>query len=124
MELDFSSPETVPNASDNGQEDSKSISSSITITDESHNSERSRLQKLIPPRPRVVDECNLETHTDAIKKRTLTDADGDTKQHTQKSNSDNSKCDYTTRQSKGKVKLNSTEIDSKNTALIVPSLDI
>jgi hypothetical protein len=59
MELDFSSPETIPNAPGSDQEDSKSISSSITSTDESHNSERYRLQNLTPPHPRVVDECNL-----------------------------------------------------------------
>ena len=124
MELDLSSPETIPNASDNDQKDCKSISSSITSTNESHNSGRSRLHNLTPPRPRVIDECNLETHTDATKKCTLTNADGDTREHTWESNSDNSKCDYTTRQPKGKAKPNSTKIDSKNTALIVPSLDL
>ena len=67
MELDFSSPETIPNASDNDQDDNKSLSSSITSTDDSHKTERSRLQKLTPPRTRVIDECNIETHTDVYK---------------------------------------------------------
>ena len=124
MELNFSSPETIPNASDNDQEDNKSLSSSITSTDVSHDSERSRLQNLTPPRTRVIDECNIETHTDVNKKRTLTDADGDIREHTWESNSDHSKCDYTTRQPKGKAKPNSNEIDSNTTALVEPSLDL
>ena len=67
MELDFSSPETIPNASDNDQEDNKSLSSSITSTDDSHKTERSRLQKLTPPRTHVIAECNIENHTDVNK---------------------------------------------------------
>ena len=67
MELGFCSPETIPNASDNDQEDTKSLSLSITSTDESHDSRRSRLQELTPPHTRVVDECNIETHTDVNK---------------------------------------------------------
>ena len=93
MELDSSSPETIPNASDNDQEGNKSLSSSITSTDDSHKTERSRLQKLTPPRTRVIDECNIETHADVNKKHTLTDADGDIREHTWESNSDNSKCE-------------------------------
>ena len=124
MELDFSSPETNPNASDNDQEDNKSLSSSITSTDDSHKTERSRLQNLTPPRTRVIDECNIETHTDVNKQRTLPNADGDKREHTWESNSDNSKCDYTTRQPKGKAKPNSNEIDSNTTALVEPSLDL
>ena len=123
MELDFSSPETIPNASDNDQEDNKSLSSSITSTDDSHKTERSRLQKLTPPRTRVIDECNIEIPTDVNRKRTLPNADGDKREHTWESNSDNSKCDYTTRQAKGKAKLNSNEIDSNTTALVETSLD-
>ena len=82
MELLFSSPETIPNASDNDEKDENSLSSSITSADKSFNSERSRLQNLTPPRPRLTDDFNPEPVTDTIRKRTLTEADGEKQEHT------------------------------------------
>ena len=48
----------------------------------------------------------------------------DKREHTWESNADNSKCDYTTRQPKGKAKPDSNEIDSTTTALVETSLDL
>ena len=123
MELLFSSPERIPNASDNDEKDDNSISSSITSADKSCNSE-SRIQDLTPPRPRLPDDSNPEPVTDTIRKRTLTEVDGGRQEHTWESNSENSKFDYTNRQPKGKAKLQNNEDNSNNTAIPVPTLDI
>ena len=122
MELLFSSPERIPNASDNDEKDDNSISSSITSADKRCNSE-SRIQNLTPPRPQLTDDSNPKPVTDTIRKGTLTEVDGGRQEHTWESNSENSKCDYTNRQPKGKAKLQNNEDNSKNTALPVVSYD-
>ena len=54
----------------------------------------------------------------------LTEVDGGRQEHTWEFNSENSKCDYSNRQPKGKAKLQNNEDNSKSTALPVPTFDI
>ena len=105
FKITYSSPETIPNASDR-EDDDANETSSISSADASQSS--TRLKNLTPPREGFVDNYEENVCTDTLGKRNISEITRAT-QHGWETDSNNPDCNYANRSPSHKVP-NLTEI--------------